>query len=361
MAKIPKIVTTTNVIPSTTHVYLLVDTSGSMQGHGTKLVKLVNDQLQNIRESAKANPDEETYISIYGFSAKPYYIGQPGTPYKDIVNISYNDLEQWGSTAIYDTLDLVMSEANKQKHSFEPNTSHLVILLTDGHENSSLKRLEDIQPIIARNIATDRWTVTALVPPGSKDQVTKVLRLSSGNVSEWETTEEGFNKASNSITRGVNNYYSYKSQGVTSIQNFYVDDINLTDNKVSNLLDVSGDFEVWIVDQPKIRIDEFVNKKLATIKNKNLKAKLTPTYRIGYGYYELTKTETLQPTKDFVVQNIATGKMYGGKDARTLLKLPTSGYIKITPGYLNDYRIFVKSTSLNRNLYKDSRLLYKHI
>ncbi|HEY5446665.1 MAG TPA: hypothetical protein VIJ87_19825, partial [Pyrinomonadaceae bacterium] len=81
-------------------------------------------------------------------------------------------------------------------------------------------------------------------------------------------------------------------------------------------------------------------------------------YSKGMGYYQLTKTENIQPQKSIIVVEKSTGKAYGGQNARDLIGLP-SHTVRVKPDYNPDYDIFVQSTSINRNLMPNTRLLIK--
>ena len=80
-------------------------------------------------------------------------------------------------------------------------------------------------------------------------------------------------------------------------------------------------------------------------------------YKIGDWYYKLTKTETLQDSKMIIVKDHKTGEFYTGQDARDLLGLPHVGSVKIVPGAINKYEVFVQSMSVNRNLMPNTTML----
>jgi hypothetical protein len=57
-------------------------------------------------------------------------------------------------------------------------------------------------------------------------------------------------------------------------------------------------------------------------------------YRLGSGYYQLTKTELIQAGKAIAVRHKASGRVYTGANARAMLGLPDaeSGYARIQSG-----------------------------
>lgn len=83
----------------------------------------------------------------------------------------------------------------------------------------------------------------------------------------------------------------------------------------------------------------------------------------GRGFYELTKSETVQARKEIVLQDRTTGDMFTGAKARELLGLPAHGTTpaRLTPAApaLRQYRAFVQSTSVNRALVPGAQFLYE--
>ena len=58
-----------------------------------------------------------------------------------------------------------------------------------------------------------------------------------------------------------------------------------------------------------------------------------------------------------IVKDHKTGEFYTGQDARDLLGLPHVGSVKIVPGAINKYEVFVQSMSVNRNLMPNTTML----
>lgn len=83
-------------------------------------------------------------------------------------------------------------------------------------------------------------------------------------------------------------------------------------------------------------------------------------FKQGRGFYELTKAEKVQGTKEIVLMSRATGDLYTGTRARELLGLPLDDEdVKLRPVNLEEYVPFIQSTSNNRKLIGGTRLLYE--
>lgn len=84
------------------------------------------------------------------------------------------------------------------------------------------------------------------------------------------------------------------------------------------------------------------------------------TFRQGRGFYELTKTVTVQGTKEIVLMNRASGDLFTGSRARELLGLPLDDEdVKLRPTHLEEFVPFIQSTSNNRKLIGSTRFLYE--
>jgi hypothetical protein len=81
-------------------------------------------------------------------------------------------------------------------------------------------------------------------------------------------------------------------------------------------------------------------------------------FKIGRGFYELTKTELVQENKEVVLRN-NTGDMFSGVKAREMIGLPYGQRGKIRPLRNLGYTVFIQSTSPNRKLMGSTRFLYE--
>lgn len=83
------------------------------------------------------------------------------------------------------------------------------------------------------------------------------------------------------------------------------------------------------------------------------------TFQRGRGFYEFTKTETIQGKKEIILMDRATGDLFEGESAREMLGLPPGETVRIKPANLEKYLVFVQSTSYNRKLLEGTKFLYE--
>ncbi|RUS29823.1 hypothetical protein BC938DRAFT_480187 [Jimgerdemannia flammicorona] len=111
------------------------------------------------------------------------------------------------------------------------------------------------------------------------------------------------------------------------------------------------DFEILTVHDPKVSIQKFIKEQELTFKK-------------GAGFYQLTKPEHIQLNKKVYVQKISDpDTLITGDSVRAVLGLGDSkgGAHKymVDPDVLDEFRIFVQSTSYNRNLIGGTMFLYE--
>jgi hypothetical protein len=170
-----------------------------------------------------------------------------------------------------------------------------------------------------------------------------------GSIAIWDTTSAaGIVDAVSTIRTATDNFMTARASGVRGTRSVFstgADAVNK--DTVKNLVPLQrGEYALYQVND-KIRIDAFVEVVCGM------------RYEKGIGYYQLTKTENIQPQKQIIVVEKKTQKAYGGREARQIIGLPETGTVRVKPDYNPDYDIYVQSTSLNRNLMPNTRLLVK--
>ncbi len=105
-------------------------------------------------------------------------------------------------------------------------------------------------------------------------------------------------------------------------------------------------FQILSVDSP-MSIKEFVE-------NMGL------TFKRGRGFYEFTKPEIISNKKEIILMEKSTGDLYEGTGAKKMAGLiDRDPKKKIRPSDINNYRVFIQSTSYNRKLIEDTGFLYE--
>lgn len=337
------------------------DHSGSMQGLSTAAMKDYNTQVDAIKEGSNTHKID-TIVSVIECGVnEPFHarIGAGGYTTRTannrfvVQNSSVNSLEaltsyaaDGNSTPLYDAVGELIEQLEKVPDADKDDVSFLVMIITDGYENSSKnydatklrKKIETLQK-------TDRWTFAFRVPRGLKHVITNGLGVPEGNVAEWEQNVKDLERSTATNVAATQNYYAVRSTGVRSSTRFYSDLHNVKVKDIqSKLAEIKG-FQVWKVKDTG-PIKPFVEDKLG----KEMK--------VGAAFYQLMKPEKIQGHKQICIRHKYSGKVFSGDNARKLLGIPKGGEVKVYPGNHGDYDVFVQSTSTNRKLLADTEVLY---
>jgi hypothetical protein len=325
------------------HVALVLDGSSSMRGHKDKLIKVADEQIRHLALRSE-ELSQETRVSVYLFADNVQCLIFD----MDVMRLpSIEDLYHAnGMTALIDAT-IKSQEDLKTTSQLYGDHAFLTFVLTDGMENVS----KTPWTTLSRNLmnASDNWTVAFLVPDRQGVAYVERLGADKGNIAVWDTTSaSGIVDAVSTIRTATDNFMTNRAAGVRGTRSVFStgkDAVNK--NTVSNLKPLrNGEYALYDVGY-KTRIDDFVMKDLGM------------RYVKGMGYYQLTKTENIQPQKQIIIVEKATGKAYSGREARQIIGLPETGTVRVKPDYNPEYDIFVQSTSFNRNLVPNTRVLLK--
>jgi hypothetical protein len=249
------------------------------------------------------------------------------------------------STPLFDSVGEAITLLSSVPDADSLDVSFLVMVTTDGQENSSSEKWKrGLASEMERLHATDRWSFVFRVPKGYKSALVK-LGVHEGNILEWVQTESGFKAATAANDLAVNEYFSLRASGGRSTTSFYsnLKNVKAEDVKAA-LVDISSEVRIIPVDVPN-NIESFCRDK-------------TGDFRKGTSLYELVKYEkVVQDHKVICIRDKATGSVYSGIAARDLLGLPHQGNISLSPGDHGGYEIYIQSTSNNRKLPINSKLM----
>lgn len=322
--------------PIINHIAFVIDASSSMQPLRNDVVKVFDDQIQHLARQAN---DQETRVSIYYFadSVSCHVFDVDCLRVKSIKD-SY---KPYGNTALIDATLQAIEEA-EQICEMRKNSSHLAIILSDGATNRGKTGVDLAAKL---NKLKDNFTVAFLAPNQHAVYEAKKAGFPAQNIQVWDiTSSKGIEEAGKVIRDSIDNYMVGRSTGMKSTKNLFKVDANFTKTDIKTQLQELSPTEYEILDvRKKTDIQSFV-----------LSWKLP--FRKGSNFFELQKPETVQPYKQAIVMLKSNGKLYGGSNARKMLNLPDYE-VKITPGDFKDYRIFLSSSSTNRNLVPGSQLI----
>ena len=348
------------------YIGLSRDHSISMTGIAKAAMQDYNQTVESIKNAANNN-NVDTIVSVvecgvansggaFGKLYDPFVRANGGVVRRVNVNTNVNHLYPvteyrctGGSTPLLDSVGELIEIMEAVPDAFDPDVSFLIMTTSDGEENSSTRWSQRrLTEVIHKLTATDRWTFVFRCPRGYTRNFVK-LGIPTGNILEWDQTEKGVERSTTITTSSFDTYYAARSMGETSTSKFYANLDVVPINKVkAELIDISSKVAKYLVYSYEDGI--LIRDKYELMFGKG-------SYVAGNCYYELTKTEKIQPNKKLIIYNVNTNAMYTGKNARDLLNIPDTHQITLSPGQLGGYKIFVQSTSFTRKLTKRTELL----
>jgi hypothetical protein len=337
-----------------TKVIYVLDASGSIaqQWLTNSVIRLTNNLLEQNKEIAKKEK-QETTASIITFD----YPNNINYIYENVLiqkarPIDSRDYQPLGSTALFDAVGVAINDGLADPSSRDKDTAFLLVVITDGQENSSVvypkENVDRLNKLINKAQNKGNWTITFQVPRSYANYLVS-LGISRDNIREWDQTERGIKEVERSTSEGLTRYYNDRTRGLRSSSNFYMetDLSDLNSKKLKrDLIDLSEEYGIFTTPH-EIEIRGFV--ELMT----------NEVYEKGQAFYQLSKTEIIQPRKEILIFDKNTTAIYGGKEARDLIGLPSNINAKVHPGDHSHYEIFVQSTSVNRKLAKGTKVAIK--
>jgi hypothetical protein len=337
-----------------TFIGFSLDHSASMRGITKAAARDYNTNIASIKQNAIEH-NQDVIVSVVNCGA-----GASATVKREIINSSVTVLKpipesnyeaNGRGTPLYDSVGELIEMFEALPEASDINTSFLLMIITDGEENASIKwNAITLASKIKQLHATDRWSFVFRVPKGYGKKLAKTLDIFEGNIQEWEQTTKGLDQASQVTTQAIGGYFRSRATGATSTSSFYtsLDKVSLTEVK-SVLTDISSEILQWTVQTAAEghAIKDFVEHKLGR------------SMKRGASFYELVKKENkIQANKLILIQDKTSKHVYSGDVARDMIGLPKYSDVRVRPGDHSNFKVFVQSTSVNRILPVGTDVIY---
>lgn len=325
------------------HVVLVLDASYSMDVHARNLIKVTDSQIEYLAKRSE-ELNQETRVSIYEFADQVSCLVYD----MDVLRLpSIETLYKLhGNTALIDATLRSLDDLDKTATLYGDH-AFLTYVLTDGQENRSRNRPTTLKERLNRLPAN--WTVAGLVPDERARRTAIGYGFQPDNVAVWNAqSASGIIEVGQTIRDATENFMQARSQGgfvgTRSLFSTGLDAVNAA-TVSQNLTPLqSSAYDILPVHHDSPIRDYVYSRGFLN-------------YRIGQGFYQLTKTETIQPQKQIAIREKATGTVYWGDAARDLLGLPRNMQVRVKPNLNPEYDVFVQSTSVNRKLIANTDLL----
>ncbi|MGW3497094.1 VWA domain-containing protein [Streptomyces sp. NPDC001020] len=334
------------------HVALVLDASSSMSHLSRKVVEVADQQIAYLARRSR-ELDQETRVTVYVFADKVECVIYD----KDVLRMpSLKQLYRVGGMTALLAAALKSQRELAQTAQLYGDHSFLTFILTDGQENASHRGPDvatsdprELVKAVAEMTKTqeDNWTLAVLVP----DQVGKREAMQCGfpkdNIAIWDATStQGLEEAGQVIQQATEKFMVGRAQGIRGSRAVFstgAEAVNKDTIKAAGLTPVNpSTYELLPVTRDAAIRDWVIE--------------CGHTYRTGGAFYQLSKSEQVQARKRIAVLEKKTDRVYTGPEARALLGLPDVE-VRVKPEHNDDFTIFVQSTSVNRKLVPNTRVL----
>jgi hypothetical protein len=265
------------------------------------------------------------------------YESRPIEKVPDLNRVTYSPD---GGTALLDAVGRTIASLDKNA---APGSRKLVAIFTDGEENSSrVFKRDQIAHMIQERQERGDWTFLFMGANQDAWATAQKMSIHYGNTMSFNATPSGVRGMTGKMAHATIDYRNTPTMASTS---FFTTDMSKVskDDVTDTLTDIQKRVKVWSVDR-ECDIKAFCEYKAGR-------------YVLGAGYYQLTKKEEIQASKNIMVMEKGKKAVYAGIEARDLLGLPNYT-LKVVPGNHANWDIFIQSMSPNRKLVRGTKFIY---
>ena len=197
--------TTNKAVANKTHIYILLDRSGSMSSIANDVIGGFNHLIS---EQKKNGPDAKVTFVQFD-SQDPQHVVVAGAPISEITDLTSETYIPRGSTPLLDATGLLIGrvrvEAAARAATGLAKEDILFISITDGEENQSREyNLARVTQLIEQCKA-EGWTFVYLSAALTAYADAAAMGYDHGSTQQFQPTADGSGKAFASMSRGMSN------------------------------------------------------------------------------------------------------------------------------------------------------------
>ena len=198
--------------PNKTHIYTLLDRSGSMSSIANDVIGGFNQWIKD----QKANGLDAKVTFVQFDSQDPQHVVVAGAPISEIIDLTPATFIPRGSTPLLDATGLLIGRARVEAAAREATGLQkedvLFISITDGEENESSEyTLAQIKNLV-KECEKSGWTFVFLSAALDAYGDAERIGLKQGNIQAFDGTAQGTHLAFQSLAMKTSNYRNKKRQ-----------------------------------------------------------------------------------------------------------------------------------------------------
>jgi Mg-chelatase subunit ChlD len=197
-----------------THLYILLDRSGSMSSIANDVIGGYNTFLQ---EQKKNGADARVTLVQFD-SGNPQEVVAAGVPITDMTNLTADTFLPRGGTPLLDATGKLIARAQLSQEVRQQNSLQeediVFVTITDGEENQSSEfTLEQIKKLIEK-CENDGWTFVFLSAALDAYGDAQGMGMKAGNIQAFSASADGANLAFTSLSGNISRIREMKRMGV---------------------------------------------------------------------------------------------------------------------------------------------------
>lgn len=195
----------------TNFLVMVLDRSSSMSSLRQQAIEAFNSQLSTIRETTQGQPID-VLVSLVTFSDTVDPPTYWCVPLSEIAELTPETYVPNGMTAMRDGVGSAISRLSRHELIDSPNSSVLVVVISDGKENHSIEFTpQQLADLITEKQNTGRWT---FVYEGANQDLTEVAEdtgIYLGNTLGFDASVQGMDTSRLLRREATQRYYTMAS------------------------------------------------------------------------------------------------------------------------------------------------------
>jgi hypothetical protein len=211
--------------PTVTHIYFLLDRSGSMASIADDVIGGFNTFLAD----QQADGDDAVMTLVQFDTHDPYELVADACPIREVIALTDETFLPRAGTPLYDSLGRLLgravNRANTLDKNGEPPEDVVVAVFTDGAENSSgeFTRTQVFDLVTAQETERD-WTFAYLGANQDAFTEARAVGISAGSSRDFAATSAGTHGAMNRASAAMLRHRSRSRTGTEHSGEFFDDE-----------------------------------------------------------------------------------------------------------------------------------------
>ena len=198
-----------------TWINFILDKSGSMSGIQSDTIGGFNSYLKDLQKRK-----EKVLFTLSMFDTEIKRICT-NLDVKKVEPLNDNIYQPGGNTALYDAVMETVEDLHKEVKNMENKPAILVVVMTDGEENSSAKHDQKcFRDFVKKSEREGNWTFVYLGANQNSWANASQVGLAMGNVGNWSADSEGTRGAFASLSANSVTFMASADAGVKNVSNF---------------------------------------------------------------------------------------------------------------------------------------------